>query len=448
MNQANATPLDMESTTKLLEEIVEGGENLLEKHGNIQGKVVESMVEDNHMHVKVAGNYKDMVQAIEDVLRAKLKHKKCVKVFGMGHGGRDVLGSMVVVEAANKLRSEDPSYNVEVKVLSSTWPEDTWVQSMQNLAQTPWSDKNANIKKELRHFKFVKFDWHQGNLEIMHQICQHAFDFEPDLVMHFEQGYDLYTALSYRKNPLPAGDPIEDKLSELALAMIGAKLGCEVLVLDTNPFLDLDNGVGKKKAITELKPKNNVLQQIPENILDFAKRLQKLVRSGHMKGKGAEAIVSAIQALHEKQSKSDELQKESALPKLSQAIKDKPARFNEQGNLLARVLLILINEGHDVPIAGIMEVLTQMLEFEAQHVPNWYLGVLYNKEHLQELQWVFKNVWRRCKQDKTFDETFISSATWIFYWMEQRAIGEISHQVDIYQEILDKIGIHWCAKLK
>ena len=28
MNEANATPLDMESTTKLLEEIVEGGENL------------------------------------------------------------------------------------------------------------------------------------------------------------------------------------------------------------------------------------------------------------------------------------------------------------------------------------------------------------------------------------------------------------------------------------
>ena len=78
MNQANATPLDMESTTKLLAEIVEGGENLLEKHGNIQGKVVESMVEDNHMHVKVAGNYKDMVQAIEDVLRAKLEHKKNV----------------------------------------------------------------------------------------------------------------------------------------------------------------------------------------------------------------------------------------------------------------------------------------------------------------------------------------------------------------------------------
>ena len=89
-----------------------------------------------------------------------------------------------------------------------------------------------------------------------------------------------------------------------------------------------------------------------------------------------------------------------------------------------------------------------MLEFEPQDVPNWYLGVLYNKEHLQELQWVFKNVWRRCKQDKTFDETFISSATWIFYWMKRRAVGEISHQVDIYQEILDKIGIHWCAKLK
>ena len=438
----------MENTTKLLAEIVEGGENLLEKHGNIQGKVVERMVEDNHMHVKVAGNYKDMVQAIEDVLRAKLEHKKYVKVFGMGHGGRDVLGSMVVVEAANKLRSEDASYNVEVKVLSSTWPEDTWVQSMEDLVQNPWSKKNADIKEELKHFKFVKFDWHQGFLKIMHQICEHAFEFEPDCLIHFEQGVDLFTDLSYLKNPLPAGDPIEDKLSELALAMVSAKLGCEVLVLETNPFLDLDNGVGKKKAITELKPKNNVLQQIPENILDFAKRLQKLVRSGHMKGKGAEAIVSAIQALHEEQSKSDELQKESALPKLSQAIKDKPARFNEQGNLLARVLLILINEGHDVPIAGIMEVLTQMLEFEAQDVPNWYLGVLYNKEHLQELQWVFKNVWRRCKQDKTFDETFISSATWIFYWMEQRAIGEISHQVDIYQEILDKIGIHWCAKLK
>ena len=142
MNEANATPLDMESTTKLLAEIVEGGENLLEKHGNIQGKVVESMVEDNHMHVKVAGNYKDMVQATEDVLRAKLKHKKCVKVFGMGHGGRDVLGSMVLVEAANKLRRENPDYNVEVKVLSSTWPEDTWVQSMEDLVQNPWSKKN------------------------------------------------------------------------------------------------------------------------------------------------------------------------------------------------------------------------------------------------------------------------------------------------------------------
>ena len=323
------------------------------------------------------------------------------------------------------------------------------MQSMQNLAQTPWSDKNANIKKELRHFKFVKFDWHQGNLEIMHQICQHAFDFEPDLVMHFEQGYDLYTALSYRKNPLPAGDPIEDKLSELALAMVSAKLGCEVLSLETNPFLDLDNGVGKKKAITELKPKNNVLQQIPENILDFAKRLQKLVRSGHMKGKGAEAIVSAIQALHEEQSKSDELQKESALPKLSQAIKDKPARFNEQGNLLARVLLILINEGHDVPIAGIMEVLTQMLEFEPQDVPNWYLGLLYNKEHLEELQCIFKNVWNRSKRDKTFDETFKSSATWIFYWMRMRALGDKKpHQMKIQEEIRDKIAVHWCPKLK
>ena len=417
-------------------------------HEKMQRRVVKSMDQGTHMHVIASDTYRNMVKEVENILRGKLQNKKCAKVFGMGHGGRDVLGSMVLVEAANNLRRENPEYNVEVKVLSSTWPEDTWVQSMEDLVQNPWSKKNADIKEELKHFKFVKFDWHQGILKLMHQICEHAFEFEPDCLIHFEQGVDLFTDLSYLKNPLPAGDPIEDKLSELALAMVSAKLGCEVLSLETNPFLDLDNGCGKKKAITELKPKNNVLQQIPENILDFAKRLQKLVRSGHMKGKGAEAIVSAIQALHEEQSKSDELQKESALPKLSQAIKDKPARFNEQGNLLARVLLILINEGHDVPIAGIMEVLTQMLEFEAQDVPNWYLGVRYNKEHLQELQWVFKNVWRRCKHDKTFDETFISSATWIFYWMKRRAVGEISHQVDIYQEILDKIGIHWCAKLK
>ena len=165
-----------------------------------------------------------------------------------------------------------------------------------------------------------------------------------------------------------------------------------------------------------------------------------------MKGIGATSILQKFKTLHE-ESKTGVPQKVSVLPELCHAKEDN-AWLNEEGNLLARVLLILIDEGHDVLIAGIMEVLTQMLEFEAQDVPNWYLGVLYNKEHLQELQWVFKNVWRRCKQDKTFDETFISSATWIFYWMKRRAVGEISHQVDIYQEILDKIGIHWCAKLK
>ena len=217
--------------------------------------------------------------------------------------------------------------------------------------------------------------------------------------------------------------------------------------LATNPYLDLGNGIGSVKANAELKTQNDELQEIPKHILDFARRLQEVVRSGQMKGIGATSILQKFKTLHE-ESKIGVPQKVSVLPELCHAKEDN-AWLNEEGNLLARVLLILIDEGHDVPIAGIMEVLTRMLKFEPQDVPNWYLGLLYNKEHLAELQCIFKNVWNRSKRDKTFDETFKSSATWIFYWMRMRALGDKKpHQMKIQEEIRDKIAVHWCPKLK
>ena len=83
-----------------------------------------------------------------------------------------------------------------------------------------------------------------------------------------------------------------------------------------------------------------------------------------MKGIGATSILQKFKTLHE-ESKIGVPQKVSVLPELCHAKEDN-AWLNEEGNLLARVLLILIDEGHDVPIAVIMEVLTQMLKFEQQ----------------------------------------------------------------------------------
>ena len=104
-----------------------------------------------------------------------------------------------------------------------------------------------------------------------------------------------------------------------------------------------------------------------------------------------------------------------------------------------------------------MEILNLMLQLKEEELPKWYLGLLCNKAHLVELQWIFAMVWESSKTNVPMrervrcDATYESSATWIFFWMKKRAIGEWATCDSLDQlekQIKSRINVHSYAKLK
>ena len=74
--------------------------------------------------------YNSIVNKIHTCLWAAINGKTSAKVVTMGHGGRDSWLALAIVQAIQ----QDPDLHTKVhlKILSSTWPEDTWPAQRQS----------------------------------------------------------------------------------------------------------------------------------------------------------------------------------------------------------------------------------------------------------------------------------------------------------------------------
>ena len=75
----------------------------------------------------VPGGYIDVVAGMQTKLRQAVTncvHGASMNVLVVGHGGRDSLGMLVVVEAV--ARDPDLCARVQVHVCTCSWPDDQW----------------------------------------------------------------------------------------------------------------------------------------------------------------------------------------------------------------------------------------------------------------------------------------------------------------------------------
>ena len=77
----------------------------------------------------VVGGYHDMVRALQTQLNKVLDEKNPLQVLVVGHGGRDTMCCMPVIEAV--ARNEKLRKVVQVHICTSSWPHDEWEEHLE-----------------------------------------------------------------------------------------------------------------------------------------------------------------------------------------------------------------------------------------------------------------------------------------------------------------------------
>ena len=77
----------------------------------------------------VVGGYHDMVRALRTQLNKVLDEKNPLRVLVVGHGGRDTMCCMPVIEAV--ARDDQLRKVVHVHICTSSWPHDEWEEHLE-----------------------------------------------------------------------------------------------------------------------------------------------------------------------------------------------------------------------------------------------------------------------------------------------------------------------------
>ena len=191
---------------------------------------------------EVLGAYGDIVVGLQAKLQqAKKKQRLSLSVIVVGHGGRDSLGALAVVDAI----ASDPNLrgHVQVHICTCSWADDDWEVVLERYVDH--IENKGVISKGTVQVHSMKF--HREHKVIREKLDKHLKG--KSLVVQCEQGVDFFV------NPLSSPwlqDNYEDHWVHDVCMKNAQKAGIPVLLLQTNSDLDLSRGAGESDINTNV----------------------------------------------------------------------------------------------------------------------------------------------------------------------------------------------------
>ena len=199
---------------------------------------------------EIVGSYSDMVEGLQAKLRQAdeerwLSSVPCSKeplsVLAVGHGGRDSLCTLAVVEAI----ANDPKLRgrVQVHICTCSWSDDVWEPVLeQYLAHM---EKMGVIDKDAVQVHSMKF--HREHNSICAKLREQLK--HKNVVVQCEQGVDFFV------EPVSnqwLQDNYEDNFVHHVCMESAQSAGIPVFVLQTNTDLDLPRGINADDINTNI----------------------------------------------------------------------------------------------------------------------------------------------------------------------------------------------------
>ena len=227
----------------------------------------------------VLGGYIDVVAGLQTKLRQAAKnlgHGASMNALVVGHGGRDSLGMLAVVEA---VRDPELCGRVQVHVCTCSWPDDQWEEMLEQYLHH--IEETGVIEKGAVHVHSMKF--HSEHPSVCATLRNHLE--HKDVVVQCEQGVDFFV------EPLSnqfLQDNYEDNFVHHMCMTSAQEAGIPVFLLQTNTDLDLSRGIqtddingnifdgdlqtnafGAKISFQDASQ----VEQFPESVIDLAVRI-------------------------------------------------------------------------------------------------------------------------------------------------------------------------------